>query len=85
MLGDHGPSASVMPGDHKPSVADFAEAVGSLERRLGRPPDECEIARELRWMQSWRELIALGQAAKAAGLVRVFFEKSFGGRRYGRR
>lgn len=57
-------------------------AVGTLERQLGRLPDERDISEELHWTHSRAALIALGQETQAVGLVRIFYEEDNGSRRY---
>jgi hypothetical protein len=56
------------------TTQDFAAAVAQLESRLRRLPDEAEISDDLRWTDSGAALIALGQEAEAAGLVKIIYE-----------
>ena len=53
---------------------DFAATVAELEDRLGRMPNEREISDALQWTNSNAALIALGQEAEAAGLVRIVYD-----------
>ena len=61
---------------------EFAAAVSRLEPLLGVPPDEREIAEELKWSRSAPALVALGQEARSRGLVRIVYDACSGERRY---
>ena len=63
-------------------AANFAAAVAKLEGLIGAPLDERKMAEGLQWSRSRLALIALGQEARASGLVRIFYNTASGERRY---